>query len=167
MEDFFRIGVLTSPHGVKGEISVYPTSDDLERYRDLSICYLKLKGEMKEVHVTSCKYKKNQPVLKFEEYNTIEEIEPLRQIELYVDREHAGALEVGEYYMVDIIGFDVVDDNGKVGVLKDYIENGADQTIFLVECKDGSTKYILDIPEFVKNVDLDSKKIHVVMIKGM
>ena len=167
MEDFFRIGVLISPHGVKGEISVYPTSDDLERYRELSVCFLKLKDGMKEVHVTSCKYKKNQPVLKFEEFNSIEEIEPLRQTELYVDREHAISLEEGEYYMADILGFDVEDENGKIGVLKDYIENGADQTIFIVECLDGSTKYILDIPEFVQKVDLDSKKIHVVMIKGM
>ena len=69
--------------------------------------------------------------------------------------------------MADILGFDVEDANGKIGVLKDYIENGADQTIFIVECLDGSTKYILDIPEFVQKVDLDSKKIHVVMIKGM
>ncbi|SEQ55481.1 16S rRNA processing protein RimM [Lachnospiraceae bacterium NE2001] len=167
MEDYFRVGVLTSPHGVKGEISVYPTSDSLDRYKDLEVCYLKLKDGMKEVHVTSCKYKKNQPVLKFAEYNSIEEIEPLRQIELYIDREHAIALEEGEYYMADIIGFDVIDENGKIGTLKDYTENGADQTIFIVECLDGSTKYILDIPEFIKNVDLDSKTILVNVIKGM
>ena len=167
MEDYFRVGVLTSPHGVKGEISVYPTSDSLDRYKDLEVCYLKLKDGMKEVHVTSCKYKKNQPVLKFAEYNSIEEIEPLRQTELYIDREHAIALEEGEYYMADIIGFDVIDENGKIGTLKDYTENGADQTIFIVECLDGSTKYILDIPEFIKNVDLDSKTILVNVIKGM
>ena len=66
MEDYLRIGVLTSPHGVKGEISVYPTSEDLDRYSDLTDCFLLIKGEMKPVKVTGCKYKKNMPVLKFE-----------------------------------------------------------------------------------------------------
>ena len=65
MEDFLRIGVLSSPHGVKGEISVYPTSEDLSRYSELENAYFSINGEMKPVKVTGCKYKKNMPVLKF------------------------------------------------------------------------------------------------------
>ena len=82
MEDYFRIGKFTSPHGVKGEISLYPTTDDLDRFEDLNECYILQKGKYNLVHVTGCKYKKNMPVLKFEEFNNIDEVEPLRGAEL-------------------------------------------------------------------------------------
>ena len=167
MEDYFRIGKFTSPHGVKGEISLYPTTDDLDRFEDLDECYILQKGKYNLVHVTGCKYKKNMPVLKFEEFNNIDEVEPLRGAELYVDREHAIPLEDGEYYLADTIGFKVVSNGEVIGEVVDYTENEADQTIFIVKCNDGTEKYILDIPEFVEDVDLDEGTITINIIKGM
>ncbi len=167
MEDYFRIGKFTSPHGVKGEISLYPTTDDLDRFDELNECYILQKGKYNLVHVTGCKYKKNMPVLKFEEFNNIDEVEPLRGAELYVDREHAIPLEDGEYYLADTIGFKVVSNGEVIGEVVDYTENEADQTIFIVKCNDGSEKYILDIPEFVEEVDLDEGTITINLIKGM
>lgn len=167
MEDYLRIGVLTSPHGVKGEISVYPTSDELDRFSELEDCFLKLKDEMKPVKVTGCKYKKNMPVLKFEGYDDRDVIEALRGTELYVDREHALPLEEGEFYLADIIDFDVVSDGQVIGKIEDYFDNAADQTILVVKCNDGTTKYIPDLEQFVEEVDMDECKIYVHLIKGM
>lgn len=167
MEDYLRIGVLTSPHGVKGEISVYPTSEDLDRYSDLTDCFLLIKGEMKPVKVTGCKYKKNMPVLKFEGIDDRDAIEALRGTELYVDREHALDLDEGEYYLADIIGFKVSADNVIIGNIEDYFENAADQTIFVVKCNDGTTKYIPDIEEFVLDVNMEEEIVYVKLIKGM
>ncbi len=167
MEDMFRIGVLSSPHGVRGEISIFPTSEDLERYTYLDECFLRLKDGDKEVHVVSCKFKKGMPVLGFKEYTNIDEVEKLRGIELYVAREAAIPLKEGEYYLADIIGYDVVANGNKIGILEDYTENGADQTIFIVRCNDDSIKYILDIPEFVLGVDQQEKTVTVNLIEGM
>lgn len=167
MEDYLRIGVLTSPHGVKGEISVYPTSEDLDRYSDLTDCFLLIKGEMKPVKVTGCKYKKNMPVLKFEGIDDRDAIEALRGTELYVDREHALDLDEGEYYLADIMGFKVSADNVIIGNIEDYFENAADQTIFVVKCNDGTTKYIPDIEEFVLDVNMEEEIVYVKLIKGM
>ena len=107
------------------------------------------------------------PVLKFEEFTNIDEVEPLRGAELYIDREHAIPLEDGEYYLADTIGFKVVAEGETIGEVIDYTENEADQTIFIVKCTDGSEKYILDIPDFVKDVDLDEGIIEINLIKGM
>lgn len=167
MEDYLRIGVLSTPHGVKGEISIYPTTDDPERFRELEEAFISINGEMKSVHVISCKYKKNMPVLGFEEYSNIDEIEPLRGAELYVDRENAIELEDGEYFLADVIGFEVISDEGRVGTIKDYIENEADQVIFIIETDDGTEKMIPDIPEFISEVDLEESKMYVKLIKGM
>ena len=167
MEDYLRIGVLSSPHGVKGEISVYPTSEDLDRYSELENAYFLMNGEMKPVKVTGCKYKKNMPVLKFEGYDDRNAIEPLRGTELYVDREEAIPLEEGEYFLADVIGFKVISDGNEIGVIEDYFENAADQVIFVVKKPDGSTMYIPDVEEFVKDVDLEKEEMQVNLIKGM
>ena len=167
MEDYLRIGVLTSTHGVKGEISVYPTSDDLERFRTLEECFFKIKNEMQPVKVTGCKFKKNMPVLKFEGIDDIDSIEKYKGVELYVDREHAIPLEEGEFYLADIIGFDVVSEGSKIGVIEDYFDNAADQTILVVKCPDGSTKYIPDLEEFVLGVNFEDNTVDVHLIKGM
>ena len=167
MNDYFRIGQFTSVHGVKGEISLYPTTDELERFRELKECYILKNGEYMLLHVTGCKYKKNMPVLKFEEYNSIEEVEALKGSDLYVDREHAIPLEEGEFYLADTIGFKVISEGETIGEVADYTENEADQTIFIVKCTDGTEKYILDIPEFIKNVDIEEGTIEVNIVKGM
>ena len=73
----------------------------------------------------------------------------------------------GEYYLADIIGFSVITEDKEIGIMDDYFENAADQTIFVVKCNDGTVKYIPDMEEFVKKVDLDEQKIYVELIKGM
>ena len=40
MEDRLRVGVITAPHGIKGEVKVYPTTDDLNRFKSLKKCFL-------------------------------------------------------------------------------------------------------------------------------
>lgn len=167
MLNYFRIGILSSPHGVRGEISIYPTTDDLDRFRALDICYILQNGEYIPLHVTGVKYKKNMPVLRFEEYNTLDEIERLRGAEIYVDREHAIALDEGEYYMADVIGFDVVSDDKRVGTVEDFFDNEAGQSIYVIKCTDGETKYVLNIPEFVRSIDFDKNIIAINMVKGM
>ncbi len=167
MEDFLRIGVLTSPHGVRGEISVYPTTDDVNRFSELSKVYFDIKGEKKEFTVTGCKYKKNMPVLKFEGIDNIDDIQKFRGVDVYVDRQSALPLEEGEYYLADIIGFKVISEGQEIGIMEDYFDNAADQTIFIIKCNDGTTKYIPDIDEFVKQVDLEEQCIYVQLIKGM
>ena len=167
MEDYLRVGVLSSPHGVRGEVSVYPTTDDIERFRSLKEAFISVKGEMIPVHVISCKFKKNMPVLGFEEYKNIDDIAPLRGSELYVDRSNAVPLEDGEYFLADIIGFDVIAEDKKIGVIKDYIENEASQVIFVVSCEDGTEKYIPDVPHFISEVDLEEGKVYANLIKGM
>lgn len=167
MEQYLRIGIISSPHGVKGEVSVYPTTDDINRFTYLQDCFMNIKGEMKPAVVTGCKFKKNMPVLKFEGIDSRDDIEAFRGVELYVDREHTAELEEGEYFLSDVIGFDVYSENEKIGVIEDYIENDADQIIFIVRLNDGSEMMVLDLPEFVLDVDFDDNKMIINVIKGM
>ena len=81
MEEFFRIGVITSTHGLKGEVKVFPTTDDVNRFKKLKKCILRTnKGDI-EVEKNSCKFFKNMVILSFKEFKDINEIEKYKNCE--------------------------------------------------------------------------------------
>ena len=63
MEDRLQVGVITSPHGVHGEVKVYPTTDDVKRFSKLKEVYMQTKKETMLLHVRSVKYQKNMVIL--------------------------------------------------------------------------------------------------------
>ena len=89
MEDILQVGAIASTHGVRGEVKVYPMTDDVERFKDLKEVLLDTGREMKLLHVKSCKFFKNQPILKFEEFDNINDIEQYKRCGLFVTRENA------------------------------------------------------------------------------
>lgn len=167
MIQYFQVGVITQPHGIHGEVKVFPISDDIKRFDDLRECYLKIKKDMVPVTCTGVKYFKNLVILQFKEFESIDDVERLRQCPIYVDREHAVPLNEGEYYLADVLGIDVVTEEGKkVGILKDYFETAA-QTVYQVITDDGKEVLIPAIDEFVKKVDIENNTMTVHLIKGM
>ena len=134
MEDRFRIGIITSTHGIKGEVKVFPTTEDIKRFDHLEKCFLEDGTELKKSNV---KYFKNMVILSFEGIDTIEDAEKILKKEIYVLREDAIPLSEGEYYVADIIGADVFDEEGnKLGVLEDYLETGAND-VYIVKNDQG------------------------------
>jgi len=167
MEDYFRIGVITAPQGVRGEVRVYPTTDDRERFRDLSDCYMLCPdGSMQPVKAEGCKFLKSLVVLKLEGYDDRDSVEALRNRELYVDREHAATLSDGGFYYPDIIGLSCISDGKTIGTVRDYFDTAASQTVIVVDTGDGE-KLIPAVPAFLKKVDVDGGYIEVSLIKGM
>jgi len=167
MEDYFRIGVITTTHGLKGEVKVFPTTEDPGRFEDLEKCYLKDKNEYKPLTVSSVRYFKNLVILGFKEYTDIDQVMPLRSKELYVDREHAIPLEEGEYYVADILGCDVLDEEGKkLGILEDYMETGA-QDVYRIRRDNGKEFLLPAVDEFIKKVDVEGRKMIIRLIPGM
>ena len=167
MEAYFRIGVITTTHGLKGEVKVFPTTEDPSRFDELKTCYLKDKDGYKPLTINSVRYFKNLVIVGFKEYTDIEQVMPLRTRELYVDREHAIPLEEGEYYVADIMGCDVLDEEGvKIGILEDYLETGA-QDVYRIRRNNGKELLIPAVGEFIRKVDPEGKKMVVHLIPGM
>ena len=128
------IGAIISPHGLRGEMNVYPTTDDLERYRSLREVLLLKNGSYQ-----ACKV---------EGIDRSEDAEPLRGVELYVDRKDAIALEEGEYFVGDLVGCEIREDGQKVGVLKDILKTGAND-VYVIEMLDGKERLLPSIPDCV------------------
>ena len=167
MEKFLRVGVITTTHGLKGEVKVYPTTDSPERFCDLDEVVLRTGAVERELHVEKVRFFKNLVIVKFREFNKIEDVENLRQAELYVSRENAVPLEEGEYYIGNLIGMDVYTDDGELlGTLDDVIETGAND-VYSVNSKKHGNVLIPAIEYCIMNVDIDLGKMTVRLLPGL
>ena len=166
MEDMFRVGVIANTHGIRGEVKVYPTTDDVTRYKKLKEVLLDTGKEYKTLEIASTRFFKNLVIVKFKGIDNINDIEQYKGHDLYVTRENAIPLEEGEYYLADIIDAKVVTEDGEdFGILKDVLETGAN-LVYVVE-HEGKEVLLPVIPECVKNVDVSAGIVTVHIMEGL
>lgn len=167
MEDIFRIGVITKPHGLKGEVKVFPTTDDIKRFDKLKKCFIRTKKGDIEVEKKSCKYFKNMVILSFKEFDDINQIEVFKDCDIYVTRDNAAPLKEDEFYIADVIDAAVYDESGKqLGVISDVMQTGAND-VFVVTMEDDREVLIPVIGDCVIDIDTAQKKVVVKLMKGM
>ncbi len=167
MEEYFRIGVITTTHGLAGEVKVYPTTEDPHRFEELTTCYLAERGGYRPLTIRSCRYFKNLVILGFKEVQRIEDAQLLKQKELYVNRENAIPLEEGEYYLADVLGSVVTNEEGKkLGTLEDYLETAA-QIVYKIRTESGKEVLVPAVDEFIREVNVEEKRMVIHTIPGM
>ena len=167
MEELFRVGVISNTHGIRGEVKVYPTTDNVRRFDDLKEVILDTGKEQLNLHVTSVKYFKNMVILKFKEFDNINDIIPYKGMDLLVTRENAIPLEDGEYYIADIIGSKVITDEDKIlGTLTDVLQTGAND-VYVVKTKDGKEVLLPSIEECILDRDIENNIVKVHIMKGL
>ena len=167
MEEYLIVGSITSPHGVHGEVKVYPQTDDVSRFKKLKEVYLDTGKERIVLHPESVKYSKQFVIIKFKEFSNKDEVEGLRTKNLLVDREHAVKLKKDEYFIADLIGISVfrVDDT-LLGTLKDVMPTGAND-VYVVEKEGGGEILLPAIKECIKEVDVEARKMKVYVMPGL
>ena len=168
MEQLLRVGVITTTHGIRGEVKVFPTTDDIHRFDDLDEVILQNKREQLTLHVEHVKYFKNIVIVKFKEYNNINDVEMFRKCDLFVTRENAVPLEEGEYFICDIIGAQVKneEDGNVIGKVKDVLETGAN-LVFSIESNEGKELLFPSIPECIKKVDVEKREVIAHVMPGL
>lgn len=165
MIERLMVGVITSPHGLKGEVKVFPTTDDVSRYDDLTRILLGDSEDAEELEVEGVKYFKGRPILKFRGIDRIEDAERLKAKEMYVRREDAIPLEEGEYYVGDLVGCAVTDQDGNdIGTLKDILTTGANN-VYVIGAEGKKDLLIPAVDEFVLMKDVIGKRICVRVLK--
>ena len=124
--DCFQVGVISSTHGIGGEVKVFPTTDDAARFKKLKEVILDTGKERLTLHIVQVRFFKQMVILKFREFQNINEVERFRGKSLYVSRKNAVKLQKDEYFIADIIGIRVYTEEGEdLGVLSDVIQTGA------------------------------------------
>ncbi|WP_125153754.1 ribosome maturation factor RimM [Clostridium rectalis] len=106
-EKYLNVGKIVNTHGLKGEVKVYSLTDNVERFNDLHKVYI----DGNEVTILGCKFQKDRVILKIEGIDTIEEATKYKNKFIKVPRENAIKLPEGRYFISDIIGCNVFDEN--------------------------------------------------------
>ena len=167
MENLLRVGVITSTHGVRGEVKVFPTTDDMNRFKKLKTVILDTGKEHKTLNIESVKFFKNMVILKFKGFDNINDVEMWRQKDLLITRDQAVKLSPDENFIVDLIGLTVKTDEGeKLGVMKDVLQTGAND-VYIVKMADGKEVLLPAIKDCILNVDLEKGEMLVHVLDGL
>ncbi len=164
-----QIGVITQTHGIRGEVKVFPTTDDAARFKKLKEVIMDTGRERLDMEIEGVKFFKQYVILKFKGYDSINDVEKYKNAKLYVTRDKAVRLKKDEYFVADLIGMQVVTEEGEAfGLLKDVMATGAND-VYVVERGDGEGTQVLlpAIRECVKHVDMEAGVITVHIMDGL
>ena len=165
-EELLKVGVITTTHGVRGEVKVFPTTDDPKRFKKLKKVILFTK-DYSEKKVESVKFFKQFVFVRFEGLDDINDVEQFKRCPMLVTREHAVPLEEDEYFIADLVGLTIVDDSGvTIGKLINVIETGAND-VYEVKTEDGGTVLLPAIKDCILDVDMEEGIILVHILKGL
>ena len=167
MEDMLQVGVITQTHGVRGEVKVFPTTDDVNRFKKLKQVILDTRKETMPLEIQSVKFFKQFVILKFKGIDNINDIEKYKRCSLYVTREHAVPLEEDEYFIADMIGMEVCTEDGNIfGTLKDVIETGAND-VYVIENAEHGEVLVPAIKECIRSVDIEKGQMMIHLMDGL
>lgn len=167
MEQFLRVGVISSTHGIRGEVKVFPTTDDVKRFKKLKNVILDTGREHLNLEVEGVKFFKQFVILKFKGIDNINDIEKYKGKDLLVDRANAVKLRKDEYFVVDLIGLEVFTEDGeKFGTMKDVLETGAND-VYIIDSLNHGEVLIPAIKQCVLDIDIEANKMVIHLMKGL
>ena len=167
MEDFFQVGIITATHGLKGEVKVFPTTDDVKRFKRLREVILDTGKERIGLEVESVKFFKQFAIVKFKGIDDISAVEKYRKASILVTRENAVRLRKDEYFIADLMGLKVRDESdSEIGVLRDVMETGAND-VYVIDLTDGRELLLPAIKQCVLEVDPKGGFMKIHILEGL
>lgn len=162
-----QVGVITQTHGIRGEVKVFPTTDDAARFKKLKEVILDNGRERLIMNIEGVKFFKKYAILKFKGYDSINDIEKYKGARLFVTRENAVKLKKDEYFVADLIGLKVITDTGnELGKLKNVLETGAND-VYVVETAEGKEVLLPAIKECILKIDMENSVITAHIMDGL
>lgn len=167
MEELLQVGVITQTHGIRGEVKVFPTTDDVNRFKKLKETILDTGKEKITLEIEGVKFFKQYVILKFKGFDNINDIEKYKSKSLYVTRANAVRLRRNEYFIADLIDIEVYDENeNHLGTLFNVIETGAND-VYEVRMENGKEVLIPAIKQCILSVDIEDRKMVVHLLDGL
>ncbi len=167
MEQLLQVGVVTSAHGICGEVKVFPTTDDKERFRQLEKVLLDTGKETIPLEIQGVKFFKQFVIIKFKGIDDRDDVEKYKGRPLFVERKDAVPLGEDEYFIADMLGMEVVTEDGEpFGTLKDVITTGAND-VYVVDSKNHGEVLIPAIRQCILDVDVQRGRMTVHLLDGL
>ncbi|MCL2235257.1 MAG: ribosome maturation factor RimM [Defluviitaleaceae bacterium] len=166
--EYFEIGKIVNTVGVKGEIRVFPTTDDPKRFDLLTqIDTFDTKGVKKTFDIEKVRYHKNLVIIKLCGVDDMDTAASLRGYTIIIDRANALPLDDDQYYISDLVGLAVTTEDGeKLGVLADVLQS-ASNDVYVVRPESGKDILIPAIKQCILNVDIGAGGMTVHLLEGL
>ncbi len=156
MDKEIVIGKIVAPHGVRGDIRIMPLTDRPEQFLNLS--YLLLE-DGRQLTVKAARFHKRMVLVSTKEITTMNDAELLRDKKILIRAEDLPPLEEGRFYVADLIGLPVFDEEGKqLGTFKDSITTGSND-VYIVAVPGSKDLLIPALKIYVREINLQEKRI--------
>lgn len=168
MIEYFKIGQIINVHGIKGELKIYPLTEDIKRFDLLQNVLFKDESNYRKVKIENVKYINKMVVLKLEGIDSIDNAKKYIKQYIYVHRSEAIELKKNTFFIGDIVGIEVYDikDGAMLGIVKSVMHTGKND-VYEIEKKDGKTFLIPAIDMVVKSIDIENKKMMINLLEGL
>lgn len=170
MEDLYQVGSITQTHGIRGEVKVFPLTDDISRFKNMKNLLMDGgKDGYISLEVENVRPQKNLVILKFKGIDNINDIEKYKGQGLYVTKENRVELKDDEYFIADLIGCEVyvdTDSDKKFGTISDVMETGAND-VYEITLENGKTVLVPAIKECILNVDIEGGRVDIHLLEGL
>ena len=163
----FKIGVITKPQGIKGEVRVFPTTDEPESFKRLVGMDVMLGEDLLPSRLTGARASKGMVYLKFDGLDDRNAAEKFTETDIYVSEDQVLPLAEDEYFERDLVGMKVVTEDGNMlGQLTKIIYAPAND-VYVIKPPDGEAFMIPAIKDVVKHVSVLDSQMTVKLLDGL
>ncbi|WP_044934282.1 ribosome maturation factor RimM [Pseudobutyrivibrio sp. LB2011] len=170
MEDLYQVGSITQTHGIRGEVKVFPLTDDISRFKNMKNLLLDAGKEgYISLEVENARPQKNLVILKFKGIDNINDIEKYKGHGLYVTKDNRVDLKEDEYFIADLIGCEVYldsDKDNRFGTISDVMETGAND-VYEITLESGKTVLVPAIKDCILDVDIEGRRMEIHLMEGL
>ena len=169
LEDLYQVGAITQTHGIKGEVKVFPMTDDIKRFKNMKNLLLDGgKDGYISLEVENARPQKNLVILKFKGIDNINDIEKYKGKGLYVTKDNRVKLQKDEYFVADLFGLDVFVDTSdeQFGTISDVFQTGAND-VYEITLVSGKKILIPAIKDCILSVDVEANKMMIHLLDGL
>ncbi len=162
-----KIGRIVNKKGLKGEVKVISSSDFKDiRFKKGNKLFIDLDGKYKELTVSNWYVHKNFDIVKFKEFNYVDEVENIINLDLFGEELNNDVLEEDEFFFEDLLNFQIIEDENCVGKVVEIFDQ-VGKTYLKIEKKDSSKVLLPYVDEFIKEVNLEENKLIIKTIPGL
>ena len=166
-KEYLIAGVITTTHGLKGEVKVFPELDDPGRFSFIKEVFLKGKGKEIPAEIENVKFFKNMVILKFRGIDDINDVLPYRRFDIYAKREDIAELKENQFFEVDLLGLTVTDKEGnEIGTVNRILHTPGND-VYVINSPEGKEIMIPAVKQFILSVDIDKGMIVADPLPGM
>lgn len=162
-----NIGILVNTHGLRGEVKVKPTTDFVDiRFAKGKHLHVQFQGKLVDVCVESVKWAKQLLIVKFQDYDDINQVEAWKGSKLSISEDQLHELAEDEAYFFELQGCQVYDqDDTYLGDVSEVLETNANAVLRVN--KDEQEFLVPYVKAFIREFNRDEKRIVINMMDGL